>query len=79
MRLPSEFELIHAQESFLPALRHYGPLVGIATSDEWGVMGFAALVASVVVYAAWSTRGSWTDEVRPFYSLMLSLVLICLS
>jgi hypothetical protein len=74
-----EPELIHAQESFLPALCHYGPQVGVATSDEWGVTGFAALIASVVVYAAWSARGSWTDEVRPFYSLMLSLALIFLS
>jgi hypothetical protein len=64
---------------FLPALRHYGPQVGIATSDEWGVTGFAALIASVVVYAAWSARGSWTDEVQPFCSLMLSLVLMFLS
>jgi hypothetical protein len=74
-----EPELIYAQESFLPALRHYGPQVGITTSDECGVTGFAALIASVVVYAAWSARGSWTDEVRPFHSLMLSLVLMFLS
>jgi hypothetical protein len=66
MRLLFEPELIHAQESFLPALRHYGPQGGIATSDEWGVTGFAALIASMVVYAAWSARRSWTDEVRPF-------------